>query len=175
MQDQCRQQDIEQVNEVVYLGSMSSRDDRYEMDVERRIAAGNKVNGALAALMRRRNVSRAARLAVHNAVLVPTLLYGTETWVLQKKNERKRNAVEMRSLRRICGVSLADRIRNEEVHRIAGTSEDVTVRMKKNVLSWFGHVERMSNERMSKKMYDGKVSGKRGRGRPRFTFALRSL
>ena len=31
-------------------------------------------------------------------------------------------------------------------------SEDVTVRMKKNVLSWFGHVERMSDERMAKKI-----------------------
>ena len=78
------------------------------------------------------------------------------------------NAVEMPYLRRICGVSLAGRIRNEEVHRMAGTSEDVTVRMKKNVLSW--HVERMSDERMAKKIYDGKVSGERGRGRPRLTF-----
>ena len=53
---------------------------------------------------------------------------------------------------------------------MAGTSEDVTVRMKKNVLSWFGHVERMSDEIMRKKIYDGKVSGKRDRGRPRLTF-----
>ena len=70
-------------------------DGRYKMNVERRIAAGNRVNGALAALMRRQNVTIAARLAVHNAVLVPTLLYGSETWVLQKKNEKKNNAVEM--------------------------------------------------------------------------------
>ena len=104
------------------------------MDAERRITAGNRVNGALAALMRRRNVSIAARLAVHNAVLVPTLLYNSETWLLQKKNERKMTAVEIRSLSRICGFSLFDRIRNEEIHRTAGTS-DVTVRLKKNVLS----------------------------------------
>ena len=45
---------------------MFSRDGKYEMDVEMRIAAGNKVNGALAALMIRRNVSTAARLAVHS-------------------------------------------------------------------------------------------------------------
>ena len=32
---------LEQVNEVVYLGSMFSRDERCEMDVKRRIAAGN--------------------------------------------------------------------------------------------------------------------------------------
>ena len=70
----------------------------------------------------------------------------------------------MQSFRRICGASLADRIHNEEVHGMAG------IGMKKNVLSWFGHVERMSDERMAKKIYDGKVSGKRGRGRPRLTF-----
>ena len=44
---------LEQVNKVVYLGSMFSSSSSSEMDVERHIAAGNRVNGALAALMRR--------------------------------------------------------------------------------------------------------------------------
>ena len=44
------------------------------------------------------------------------------------------------------------------------------MRIKKNVLSWFRHVEIMSDERMAKKIYYGKVSGKRGRERPRLTF-----
>ena len=63
--------------------------------MERYIAGGNKVNGALVALMRRRNVSTTAHLvcAIQNAVFVPTLQYGGET--LQKNNERKMNAVEM--------------------------------------------------------------------------------
>ena len=77
------------MNEVVHLGSMFSRDGIYERDMERRIATGNRGNGAaLAALMRLRNVSTAARLSVNNAVLVPTLLYGRETWVIKKKNKR---------------------------------------------------------------------------------------
>ena len=70
--------------------------------------------------------------------------------------KRKMNAMEMRSLRRLCGVSLAMRSRYKEIHRMAGTSEDITVRMKKNVLTWFGHVERMSDEKMAKKIYDEK-------------------
>ena len=78
-----------------------------EMDVERRVAPGNRVNGILAALMRQRNASTAARLASHNTVMIMTLLYGSETWVLQKKNVRM-NIVEMRSLHGICKVSLAD-------------------------------------------------------------------
>ena len=67
--------------------------------MKRYIGAGNRINGSLAALMTRRKVSTAARLPVHNAVLVPALLYGSETWVLQKKKERKMNVVEMRYLR----------------------------------------------------------------------------
>ena len=59
--------------------------------------------------------------------------------------------------------------RNEEIQRMAGTSKEVTVRMKKNVLSWFGNVERKGDERMPKNIYDGKVSSKRGGRRPRLT------
>ena len=54
------------------------------MDVERLIAAGNRVNDTLASLMIRRNVRTVARLTVHNPFLVPPLLYG-ETWVSTEK------------------------------------------------------------------------------------------
>ena len=36
--------------------------------------------------------------------------------------------------------------------------------MKTNMLLSFEHVERMSDERMEKNIYEGKVSGKKGRG-----------
>ena len=66
----------------------------------------------------------------------------------------------MRSLCRICGVSLADRIRNEEIRRMTGTSKDVTVRMKNvSSVSFFGHVKRMSNERLAKKCAVREVRG----------------
>ena len=38
------------------------------------------------------------------------------------------------------------------------------------MLSRFRHVKQMSDERMAKKIYDGRVSSKRGRGRPRLAF-----
>ena len=76
--------------------------------------------------------------------------------------------METPSLRKISGVSLADWIRNEEVHSMAGTREDVMVRM--NVVSLFGHVERMRDERIAKNIYDGKVSCKRCREISRLTF-----
>ena len=39
--------------------------------------------------------------------------------------------------------------------------------VQKNVLKWFGHVERMREERLAKRVYQGVyVEGNRGRGRP---------
>lgn len=45
-----------------------------------------------------------------------------------------------------------------------------TVTMKKNMLKWFGHVVRISDERMLKNIYEAKVSDKRANGRPWLTF-----
>ena len=52
--------------------------------------------------------------------------------IIWSKPERKMNAVETRSFRSVCeyGVSLTDRIRNEEIQRMAGTGKDITMRMK---------------------------------------------
>ncbi|KAJ0183432.1 hypothetical protein K1T71_001408 [Dendrolimus kikuchii] len=64
---------LEQVNEFVYLGCAFSRDGRYTADIERRVNLGNSVNGALGKLLGAKNLSQKAQLAIHNAVLVPTL------------------------------------------------------------------------------------------------------
>ena len=37
-----------------------------------------------------------------------------------------------------------------------------------NVLRWFGHVERMDNDQLLKKVMNAKVDGRSARGRPRF-------
>ena len=55
---------------------------------------------------------------LRRSVSIKTFPFHRILEALRVENERKMNAMETRSLRRKCGVSLADRIRNEEVHRI---------------------------------------------------------
>ncbi|KAI5639977.1 reverse transcriptase (RNA-dependent DNA polymerase) domain-containing protein [Phthorimaea operculella] len=55
---------VEQVKEFVYLGSKFTSDGKCESDIERRVNAGNMVNGALHAFMNSQKVSNKARLAV---------------------------------------------------------------------------------------------------------------
>ena len=57
-------------------------------------------------------------------------------------------------------------IRHEEIRRTVGVLSDLSGRMEKCALRWFGHVERMDGARMAKRIYDSGVEWRRGRGRP---------
>ena len=59
------------------------------------------------------------------------------------------------------------RVRNEEVSRRAGIERELASRADQRVLRWFGHVERMDDYRMARRVLMAEVSWGRVRGRPR--------
>ena len=74
----------------------------------------------------------------------------------------------MKCLRSMTGLSWLDKVRNEVVRVRTGVRRELVARVDMNVLRWFGHVKRMSNERLLKKVMNAKVDGRSSRGRPRF-------
>ena len=73
----------------------------------------------------------------------------------------------MKCLRSLVIVSQMDRVRNEEVRRRAGIERELVSRADQRVLKWFGHVERMDEYSMARRVLIANVSGGRVRGRPR--------
>ena len=71
---------------------------------------------------------------------------------------RKVNVLEMKCLRSLFGVSRMDRVRNEEVRRRAGIERVLASRADQRVLRWFGHVERMDEYRMARRVLMAEVS-----------------
>ncbi|GBP77837.1 hypothetical protein EVAR_34380_1 [Eumeta japonica] len=72
---------VEQVKEFVYLGSLFTNNGKHDRGIERRVNARNKANRALLAIVNSKTVSRQPRLAIHNGLLILTLVYGSESWV----------------------------------------------------------------------------------------------
>ena len=64
-------------------------------------------------------------------------------------------------------VSRMDRVRNEEMRRRGGIEMELASRADPRVLRWLGHVERMDDYRMARRVLMAGVSGGRVRGRPR--------
>lgn len=83
-------------------------------------------------------------LKVKGKFVRPTMMYGSECWTSNNKEEVKMKVAKMRILRRTCGVTGLDRIRKKEkkgnlcVTNIAGERRE-------NRLGWFGHVESRNN------------------------------
>ena len=59
-------------------------------------------------------------LSVINATVMPTLLYVCETWTLLERHKSKVQAFEMRCLRRVEGVTILDKVRNEDIRSRLG-------------------------------------------------------
>ena len=81
---------------------------------------------------------------------------------------QKLKVFKMKCLRSMTGVSRLDGVRNEVVRARTGVRRELAARVDMNVLRWFGHVERMDNEQLPKKVMNAKVDGRNARGRPRF-------
>ena len=69
----------------------------------------------------------------------------------------------MKCLRSLVGVSQIDRVINEEVRRRAGIESKLVSRADQRGLRWFGHVERMDEYRMARRMVMAEVCVGTGR------------
>ena len=159
---------LEEVDQFKYLGSIIAADGGVEADVSHRVSEGCKVLGAMNGVIRNRGLGMKVKRALYEKVIVPTVTYGSELWGMKESERRKLNVFEMRCLRSMCGVTRLDRIRNEEVRERSGVRKELADRVDINVLRWFGHVERMDDERLLKKVVNARVDGRGARGRPKF-------
>ena len=72
---------LEEVNCFKYLGSQAAADGGCERDVGHRMNEEYRAWGALKSVLSNRGLGIKAKKCLYEGVIVPTALYGTETWV----------------------------------------------------------------------------------------------
>ena len=157
---------MEEVETYRYLGVDISSDGGMGEEVNHRITEAKKAWGALKDVSKKRHISQEAKVGMYEGIIEPSLLYGCEVWTLKVRERKRIEAVEMNCLRNICGLRIIDRVPNVEIRRCK-KNVSVSQRIDQGMLRWFGHVERMGDERMAKRVYDSDVRGFRRLGRPR--------
>ena len=158
---------LEEVDQFKYLGSVIAANGGVKADVRHRVNEGCKMLGALKGVMKNRGLGMNVKRVLYEKVVVLTVMYGSESWGMKVAERQKLNVFEMKCLRSMTCVSRLDRVRNEVVRARTGVRRELAARVNMNVLRWFGHVERMDNERLLKKVMNAKVD-RSARGRPRF-------
>ena len=145
-----------------------ARNGEIEEEVKYRVGEAGKVMGGMKKVWKNRDLGMSTKKGLYESVIVPTALYAAETWGMKTADKQRLDVLEMRCLRSMCGVTRWDRLRNEEVRRRTGVLLELSNRAEQKGLRWFGHVERMDEDRMVKRISGSGVRGGRPRGRPRF-------
>ena len=90
---------LEQVSEFKYLGYML--DDKGTDDAEcgRKVSSGRKVAGDIKSLVNAKGLSLKCMKVLHESMLIPVLMYGSESMVWKRRYRSKMQAVQMDNLR----------------------------------------------------------------------------
>ena len=158
---------IENVEKFEYLGSLLTWDNNCSEEIKRRIG---KATGAMASL---KHIWGSKKLSLDNKLKVLTtcvfsvLLYASETWTLKQNDRKKLLAFEMKCYRRVLRINWRDMIRNEDIRIRISKEKSIVDIIKKRKIGMFGHICRMSDNRLIKHILFSQMDGKSRRGRPR--------
>ena len=149
----------------VYLGSTLSRSANIDEEVDYRIARASAAFGRLRErVWERRGLSLQTKLKVYRAVVLPSLLYASETWTVYSRHARKLNAFHMRCLRMLLHIKWQDKVPDTEVLELA-QMESIHSTLMRSQLRWAGHVQRMEDSRLPKRLFYGELKeGRRSHG-----------
>ena len=67
--------------------------------------------------MKNKNLSKETKMRLYNALIVLIALYDCETWTPRKAEEKQLLVCEMTALRKILGIRIMDKIRNENIRK----------------------------------------------------------
>jgi hypothetical protein len=73
------------------------------LEIQRRIQTANRCFFGLCKHLQSSHLSRQTKFTIHKTFIRPVLLYGSETWVLTKREENQLLVFERKVLQTICG------------------------------------------------------------------------
>ena len=148
-----------------YLGSTLSGVVHIDDEVNARIAKASAAFGRVrGCVWDRSGIRLDTKLKVYKAVVLPTLLHACKTWAVYQRHAKKLNHFHTSCLRKPLKIKWQDRVPETEVLKRA-KMQSVHTLLKLAQLRYAGHVIRMPEERLPKKILYGQLEmGKRSYG-----------
>jgi len=143
------------------------RKSEYGSDLEDKLQTYNKINGAI----RRhfgKQIIKETKLRIHNITSKAALKFGSEAWVLKKREEQRLEAAQMKFLRHLIGITKLDKEKNQctRIRQKTGV-QNIVKEIKQYQKKWLQHVQRMDINRLPKQALQYKPNGRRNIGRTR--------
>ena len=120
----------------------------------------------LAKIMKDKDISTATKTKLVYFLVFPVVTYGSESWILRKADQRRLNAFEMWTWRRILRIPWTAKKTNDWVLEQIQPHMPLLNIIERGKLQYCGYILKTGNS-LENVITQGKVEGKRRRGRPR--------
>lgn len=163
---QINGENVEYVNDYIYLGKQLSFREIDKEEVERRIGSAWKRYWSLKHILKSK-LSIKLKKKVLDSCVLPCLTYGCQTWCLTEKTANKISVCQRAMERSVLNLKLSDKVKNTEIRKRTQVT-DAVIHTRKLKWKWAGHLSRYEDGRWTNRVtkWRGPSTGKRRVGRP---------
>ena len=148
--------------QTIFLGSQITADGDCIHEIKRRLLLGRKVMTNLDSILKSRDITLPTKVRLVKAMVFPVVMYGCESWTVQKAEHGRIDAFELWCWRRHLRVPWTADIQLVILKEIRpGIS--LGGMMLKLKLQYFGHLMRRADS-LDKTLMLGGIGGRRRRG-----------
>ena len=89
------------------------------------------------------------KLRIYNITAKAALKFGSEAWVLKKREKQRLEAAQMKFLRHLLGITKLDKEKNHCIRQKTG-AQNIVEEIKQYQKKWLQHVQRTDTNRLPK-------------------------
>jgi hypothetical protein len=138
---------------------------KIDTEISNRVQKTNQIYYQINQTLVGRKEINNTKMGIYNMVYLSALFCGSEIWMTLTKYESRITGAEIWCIRKCMDKTSRERIRNNHIRGILN-QETVTKMVDKRELRWFRDLIRMDSSKKPWQVWDTRVEGMWGRGRP---------
>ena len=158
-----RWETVETVADLIFEGSKITADGDCSHEVKKHLLLGRKVMTNLDSILKSRDITFSTKVRLVKAMVFPVVMYGFESWTINKAEHQRIDAFELWCWRRLLRVTWTARRSNKSILKEISPGCSLEGLMLKLKLQFFGHLVQRTDS-FEKTLMLGKIEGRRRRG-----------
>ena len=131
---------METVTDFIFLGSKITADGDCSHEIKRCLLLGRKAMTNPDSTLKSRDITLPKKVHLVKAMVFPVVMYGCESWIIEKAEHRRINAFELWYWRRLLRVPWTARRSNQSILKEISPEYSLEGLMLKLKLQYFGHL-----------------------------------
>ena len=157
---------METVRDFILGGSQITADGDYSHEIKRCLLLGRKPMTNLGSILKSRDITLPTKVRLVKGMVILVLVYGCESWTINKAEGQRIDAFELWCWRRLLRVPWTARRSNQSLLKEISPEYSLEGLMLKLKLQYFGHLMGRTDP-FEKTLMLGKIEGRKRRGRQR--------